>query len=218
MNTTDNLIQINDVSNITIIVKDYTNAFTKYLVSITVDPLISPIYAINSIFNLNWSSFTTFPLKIQSNSKVSVVDCKSNIISNFIHVDQLASLLILNFTSVTRWNTMWIKFVSLDSCNIKKFSDEIWLYFDEINAPAITNTFGPISTIKGTLKIFQIPSDLFTDLQNLKVVYSIEYRDWIKSSPSKTLLQLSTQESTNTHHLYVQVNDTFGKQRCYSGK
>ena len=176
MNTENSLAQTDGVSNITITLKDSTNAFTKYNMSITVDPLINPKYSNGANFILNWSNFVSIPIKIQSQSDIYAFDCQSeNLINNALYNKKL-SILEINFISNLSCKSMWIKFKSNNSWNQSVYSDNFIIYFDNNIIPAITNSFGPIYVMRGVPKLFPIPSDLFSDPQDsiLSIMLLIE--------------------------------------------
>ena len=205
MNTENSLAQTDGVSNITITLKDSTNAFTKYNMSITVDPLINPKYSNGANFILNWSSFVSIPIKIQSQSDIYATDCQNeNLISNALY-NKKSSILEINFISNLSCKSMWIKFKSNNSWNQSVYSDNFIIYFDNNIIPAITNSFGPIYVMRGVPKLFPIPSDLFSDPQDFNPIYNAT--NWIDKDSSLT--QIKVEMNNDQYYIFAQSNDTF---------
>ena len=92
--------------------------------------------------------------------------------------------------------------MSNDSCNRRIDSNQYWIHFYGNRPPAITNTFGPISVNRGEGKFFQLPSDLFTDPQNLTLTLSIS--NCVDRSSSLTKIELSKTSESEYNNILMQ--------------
>ena len=206
LDTTNILNKIDHFSSITIILIDNTNAFTKYKLNITVDPLVTPTFQIKTNFYLKWTTSISISIDAQSQPEVDVVDCDSkNQINNAIYNTKTRTVNI-NFKSYMSCRSMWVQLKSRDSWDQFIFSDKYIIYFDDGLAPAVTNTFGPISVLRGISKLFVIPFDLFTDSQDLTL--TLDATNCINKSSIYTDIRI-IKKNSNENYLFVQSNDTF---------
>ena len=125
-----------------------TNAFTKYKMNITVDPIIRPTFQIGTSFYLEWTLSNSISINAQSHSEVEVVDCKNQNQINSVTFNTKTGKVNIDFKSYLNCRSMWVQLKSKDSWNQSVFSDKYMIYFDNGLAPAITNTFGPIIILR----------------------------------------------------------------------
>ena len=194
LETTNNLFQIENSTNISIILRDSTNAFSKYNLTITVAPLSVPFFADQANFYYNWSQAISVPIDVQCKNEVDAIIWTNNTAINNLNYSKITSLLNIKCLPTQNWKPVWVKLMSNDSCNRIVYSNQYWIRFYDDRPPAITNTFGPISVNRGEGKLFQLPSDLFTDPQNLTLSLSVS--NCVDRSSSLTKIELSkTSES-----------------------
>ena len=206
LDTTNILNKIDNFSSITIILIDSTNAFTKYKMNITVDPLVTPTFQIKTTFYLKWTTSNSISIDAQSQSEIDVVDCDNKNQINSASFDTKEGKVNINFESYLSCRSIWVQLMSRDSWNQSVFSDKYIIYFDDGQVPAVTNAFGPISVFRGISKLFVVPSDLFTDSQNLTL--TLDVTNCINKSSINTSIKI-IQKNTNEKYLFVQSNDTF---------
>ena len=190
-----------------IILKDSTNAFSKYNLTITVAPLSIPLFSNQTKFYYNWSQAISVPIDVQSQNEVDAIIWTNNASIKNLSYNKDTSLLSIQLLSTKNWKPIWVKFKSNDSCNKRIDSSQYWIHFYDDRPPAITNTFGPISVNRGEGKLFKLPSDLFTDPQNLTLELSIS--NCIDKSHDLTKIKLSKNVESE-YFIFAQSNDTFG--------
>ena len=186
--------------------KDATNAFSKYNLTIDVEPLVVPLFPNATKFYLNWSEDISISIDVESQYDVNTINWNNDTTIKNFNFNKTTSLLNIKLMPAKIWKPVWIQFISKDSCNRNVYSNEFWIYFNKIRPPAITNTFGPISVNRGKSKIVKIPSDLFTDSQKLKLELSTT--NCIDKSSRFTKIQ-NFDDNENQKYIYVQSNDTF---------
>ena len=207
LNTTSNLFKIEDSTKITIILRDRTNAFSKYNLTITIEPLSIPLFSNQINFYYNWSETISVSIYVQSDNEVDVISWMNNTSIKNLSYNKNSSLLRIQLSSASNWKSVWVKLVSNDSCKRSIYSNQYWIHFSyDYPPPAITNTFGPISVNRGEGKLFQLPSDLFTDPQNLGLKLSIS--NCIDKSSSLTKIELF-KINEKEYFIFAQSNDTF---------
>ena len=206
LNTTNNLFQIENSTNISIILRDSTNAFSKYNLAITVEPLSAPLFSNQTNFYYNWSGAISVPIDVQSLNKVDVVSWMNNTAIKNLSYNKNTSLLSIQLLPTQNWKPIWVKFMSKDSCNRSIYSNQYWIYFYDDRPPAITNTFGPIFLNRGEGKLFKLPSDLFTDPQNLTLALSVS--NCIDKNHYFTKIELS-EINEDEYYVFAQSNDSF---------
>ena len=189
LETTNNLFQIEYSTNISIILRDSTNAFSKYNLTITVAPLSVPFFADQTNFYYNWSQAISVLIDVQSKNEVDAISWTNNTAIKNLSYSKITSLLSIQLFPTQNWKPIWVKFMSNDSWNRSIYSNQYWIRFYDGRPPAITNTFGPISVNRGEGKLFQLPSDLFTDPQNLTLALSVS--NCVDRSNSLTKIELS---------------------------
>ena len=174
--------------------------------TITVEPLNVPLFADQTNFYYNWLESIMVPIHVQSQNEVDAISWMNNTaIQNFSY-NKNTSLLNIQFLSTQNWKPVWVKLMSNDSCNRSIYSDNYWMHFYDDRPPAITNTFGPISVNRGEGELFSMPSDLFTDPQNLTLALSVS--NCIDKSHYFTKIELS-EINEDEYFVFAQSNDTF---------
>ena len=206
LDTTNFLFNIENSTNLTIILKDATNAFSMYNMTIEVEPFFTPLYPDTTNISLNWSKVISVPIYIQSQNDVGVISWGDNSTVESISYNKTTSLLEISFKSATSWKPVWIYFMSKNSCNRTVNSEQFWIKFYDVRSPAITNTFGPITINKGDTKLFEVPSDLFTDPQNSNLTLSIS--NCIDKSRRLTNIEIF-QKDGDENFILASSNDTF---------
>ena len=206
LETTNNLFKIEDSTNISIILRDSTNAFSKYNLTITVAPLSVPFFADQINFYYNWSEAISVPIDVKSQNKIEAVSWSNNTGIKNLYYNKNTSFLSIQFLLTQNWNPVWVKLMSNDSCNRTIYSNQYWIHFYDSRPPAITNTFGPISLNRGEGELFKLPSDLFTDPQNLTLALSVS--NCIDKSHYFTKIELS-EINEDEYFVFAQSNDTF---------
>ena len=156
-----------------VILRDTTNAFSKYNLTITVEPTSVPLFSNQTKFYYNWSEAISVPIQVQSQNKVDAISWINNTAIQNLSYNKNTSLLNIQFLSTQKWKPVWVKLMSNDSWNRSMYYSNYWIYFYGYSPPAITNTFGPISVNRGEGKLFPLPSDLFTDPQNSTLELSV---------------------------------------------
>ena len=206
LDTTNKLLQIENFTNITIVLRDSTNAFSKYNMTITVEPLNVPLFSNQTNFYYNWSESISVPIHVQSQKVVDAVSWMNDTAIKNLSYNKNASLLSIKFLPIQNWKPVWVKLMSNDSCSRITYSNQYWIYFYDGYPPAITNTFGPISVNRGEGRLFPLPSDLFTDPQNLTLALSVS--NCVDKSHYFTNIELS-KRNKDEYYIYAQSNDTF---------
>ena len=206
LDTINNKSQIDKFTNVTIILKDATNAFSKKNLTIDVEPLVVALFPNATKFYLNWSEDISISIDVESQYDVNAIIWNNDTTIKILNFNKTNSLLNIKLMPSIIWKPVWIQFISNDSCNRNVYSNEFWIYFNEVRPPAITNTFGPISVNRGESKIFAIPPDLFIDSQKLKLELSTT--NCIDKSSRFTKIKILN-DYENHRYIYVQSNDTF---------
>ena len=206
LDTTNNLFQIENFTNMSVILRDTTNAFSKYNLTITVEPTSVPLFSNQTKFYYNWSEAISVPIQVQSQNKVDAISWINNTAIQNLSYNKNTSLLNIQFLSTQKWKPVWVKLMSNDSWNRSMYYSNYWIYFYGYSPPAITNTFGPISVNRGEGKLFPLPSDLFTDPQNSTLELSVS--NCIDKSHYFTDIKLS-KRNKDEYYIFAQSNDTF---------
>ena len=206
LDTTNNLFQIENFTNMSVMLRDSTNAFSKYNMTITVEPTSVPLFSNQTKFYYNWSEAISVPIHVQSQNKVDAISWINNTAIHNLSYNMNTSLLNIQFLSTQKWKPVWVKLMSNDSCNRTMYYSNYWIYFYGYSPPAITNTFGPISVNRGEGKIFPLPSDLFTDPQNSTLELSVS--NCIDKSHYFTDIEFS-KRNKDEYYIFAQSNDTF---------
>ena len=187
--------------------KDITNAFSTYSFNISVESL--PLINFPQIENMSftWPISTLVFLQIDTEYEVKVVDCQSDKTTKSIKFDHESSSLQIDTQDLEEWKSVWVKLMSINSWGNSIYSNEFWVNFNSRYPPSITNSFGPLIVNKGISKLFQIPTDLFTSLQNNKIEYKVS--NWIDKIAKQTNIELlkhtSNENSLVVSSFYISV-------------
>ena len=72
-------------TNVTIILKDNTNAFSKYNLTIDVEPLVVPLFPNATKFYLNWSEDISISIDVESQYDVNAIIWNNDTTVKFIN-------------------------------------------------------------------------------------------------------------------------------------
>ena len=144
-----------------------------------------------------------FPVDVPSDSNITLVNCQDNTIPNFVtYIDSVHSLFI-NATTEYLWANTNLRYKSVDSWGNPYYSNWFWIYLDQGQPPAVTNTFGPLSINYGVSKLFEIPYDLFTSWKNQSLQYNVG--NWINIETKNTQFEIvSHKEYINSSNIVTQ--------------
>ena len=117
LDTTNNLFPIEKITNFTIILKDSTNAFSKYNLTVDIEPLIVPLFPKATKHYLNWSEAISIPIDIKSQYDVNIINWNRNTAIKTLSYNKTTSLLYIRFMSAKSWKSVWVRFISQDSWN-----------------------------------------------------------------------------------------------------
>ena len=206
LETASQSLQIDNQTQITLILTDETDAYSKYHINITVDSISKVVFPQIKNFTLNWSSLIDIYLGINSSSDINIKTCDESIDPAAKYFKD-NSTLELSFNSNEVWISKWYKLESIDQWSRKIYSDEFWIKFESYKPPVITNSFGPLSVNKGVLKLFDIPLDLFTDPQYSNLTLS--NTNWIDRDIKNTIIEIRAYKTQSINYLYVLTEDSF---------
>ena len=193
-NVTDGLTQID------LILADETNSWTKYILNVIVEPIVSPVFGHISDMSRQQLANGVF-INISSANQIDVVDCSSHQTINWI--DFSNSTLKLS-SNATLYNQTWFKLVSTDSCNNKVYSNSFYIIIIR-SSPVLINEFGPLIVPRGIYTLFEIPDDLFIDFDNNPLTYNASIISWSQKNFIDVGVKLSLE---NKLYLYVFSNFT----------
>ena len=189
----------NEVIPVEIILTDDTNAFSKYILNVTLLPYLSPQYG--DIETISSSDMIDgVALKITSQSFVNAVDWSSGSILSWLYFNTSSSILMLKDQMPI--NKIWCKLWSTDLCGRSICSNEfnVTQHHTSHKPPAITNTFGPLTIYVNYKFLFEVPSDLFYSSDD-SLKYSISIPNWNKNYSLTT--NLSKHIQTGRYFLYL---------------
>ena len=184
--------------SVEIVLTDETNAFSKYILNVTLLPYLSPQYEI--IKNIYINIFDGAVLYVISPSPVNVVDWSSDSILSWLYFNISSSMLMLKDQMPV--NTIWCRLWSIDLCGTSICSNEFNVTQQPIShkPPVVTNTFGPLTIYINIEFVFEIPSDLFYSSDD-SLTYSISTPNWNKNYSLKT--NLSKYNHTRQYYFYL---------------
>ena len=185
--------------SVEIVLTDDTNAFSKYILNVTLLPYQCPQY--ENIVSISSSDLIDgVALNITSPNPVNAVDWSSDSILSWLYFNTSSSMLMLKDKMPV--NTTWCKLWSTDLCGTSKCSNEFDVTQQPIahKPPVVTNTFGPLTIYVNIEYEFEVPSDLFYSSDN-SLAYSISTPSWNKHYPLKT--NLSKYKQTKQYYLYL---------------
>ena len=166
-NVTDGLTQID------LILADETNSWTKYILNVTVEPIVSPVFGQINDMSKQQLANGVF-INVTSANQIDVVDCSSHQTINWIDFSNSTLKLPQN---ATLYNQTWFKLVSTDSCNNKVYSNSFYIIIIR-SSPVLINKFGPLIVPRGIYTLFEIPDDLFIDFDNNPLTYNASIISW----------------------------------------
>ena len=202
LETASQFLQIDNQTQITLILKDETDAYSKYHINITVDSISKVVFPQIKNFTLNWSSLIDIYLGINSSSDINIETCDESIDPAAKYFKD-NSTLELSFNSNEVWISKWYKLESIDQWSSKIYSNEFWIKFETHIPPAITNSFGPLSVNKGTPMLFKIPFDMFTDPQFSNLTLS--NTNWLNQQIKNTTILIKIYEPQSINYLSNQM-------------
>ena len=106
-----------------------------------------------------------------------------------------ASSLQIDIQNYKEWKSLCAKLRSINSWGNPIYSNEFSINFNAGYPPVATNSFGPLVINKGISKLFQIPPDLFTSLQNNRIEY--QANNWIDIIAKNTQIQVVKHNASN---------------------
>ena len=191
-NFTDGLTQIG------LILVDETNSWTKYVLNITIEPILSPVFGyINDMSKQQLKSGVL--LQVTSTNLINVVDWSNNQVIIWI---SLRNSMLKVSSNISNYKQTWLRLVSTDSCTNNIYSNSFHIVLSNI-PPVLTNTIGPFIAPKGVYTLFEIADDLFIDLNNNPLIYSASITNWSQQHFWDIGVKLS---SDSKHYLYVFSN------------
>ena len=201
--------------SVEIMLTDETNAFSKYILNVTLQPNLSPQYEI--IKNIYIDLFDKVALRVISPNPVNVVDWRSdsklswlyfnNVVDwrsdsklSWLYFNTSSSMLVLKDQMPI--NTIWCKLWSTDLCGTSMCSSEFNVTQQPIShkPPVVTNKFGPLTIYVNIEFELEVSSDLFYSSDD-SLTYSVSTLSWSKHYPLKT--NLSKYNKTGQYYLYL---------------
>ena len=193
-NVTDGLTQID------LILADETNSWTKYVLNVTVEPIVSPVFGYISDMSRQQLANGVF-INITSANQIDVVDCSSHQTINWIDFSNSTLKLSQN---ATLYNQTWFKLVSTDSCDNKVYSNSFNIIITR-SSPVLIKKFDSLIVPRGIYTLFGIPNDLFIDFDNNPLTYNASIISWSQKNFIDVGIKLSLD---NMLYLYVFSNFT----------
>ena len=134
----------NEIVAAEIVLTDDTNAFSKYILSVTLQTYLTPKYEIIETISSSYL-IDGIELSVTSPSQVNVIDWNSGLILSWLYFNTSSSTLMLKDQMSV--NTIWCKLWSTDLCGTSMCSNEFNVTQQPIShkPPVVTNTFGPLT-------------------------------------------------------------------------
>ena len=185
-----------------IVLTDETNAFSKYVVNVTLQSYFGPQYGIIETISSN-DLIKGVVINATSSNIINIVDWDSNLTLPWLYFNTSYSMLILKSQMPVNMN--WCKLWSTDLWGTYMCSNEfnITQQSDIVMPPVITNLFGPLTIYVNQEFIFKVPSDLFYSADD-SLDYSISVPYWNRNYPLES--KLAKHNKTEQYYLYLSSN------------
>ena len=190
--------EIEQSTVITIVIENVEGAWTKYNLTVIVDPIIEPTFGIIRDITVPFGVISQITVNLSSNTEIFAENWYKNQTLSWININKNSSTIFINATNPSN-QIIWVKLISFDIWGNKYESNKFNVGFELPNPPTVTNKLGPLVLFVGDEKLFLIPNDLFTSLYNL--TYSVSVIHWTIDSYLKSMIQKST--ISNETFLYV---------------
>ena len=194
-------LNTSEVMNIRIRITNEDNAWTEYNQTVTVDPLISPVFGTINNLTVSANTVTEFDYVFTGSSAVTAVDWQTNATISWVSLNRASNKLIIVFNSnYILSNQQWVRLKSSDSWGNTVYSNNFTISVSNLTSSRITvsNTFGPLIAFVGEKKLFKIPDDLFRSEEDYYL--SINIIEWQSISSIECYLE---QSETKGNFIYV---------------
>ena len=182
-----------------IVLTDETNAFSKYVLNVTLQSYFGPQYGIIETISSN-DLIKGVVINATYSKIINIVDWDSNLTLPWLYFNTSNSMLILKRKMSA--NISWCKLWSTDLWGTYMCSNEfnITQQPDIFMPPVITNLFGPLVIYINQEFIFEVPSDLFYSSDD-SLDYSISFPYWNRNYPLNS--KLAKYSLAEQYYLYL---------------
>ena len=205
LNTSNIVYQIPETTKIIVRIINSMEAWTKYNLTINVQPISTPVFGqINDVI-LNKNATTILKIDYEGTSKVITSNWSNKKQISWILFNDTSHELIIEEKCINN-GSLWVILMAYDSCSNEIYSNKFNLSLPIITPLCITNTFGPLTVFKGEKKLFVIPSDLFSSSNPHTLLLSANVLNCSTYSRITTKIFYSNED--DSQYLYVNSNST----------
>ena len=201
-NFADLSLNISETTIVPLKLVNEKNAWKIYNLTINLEPYVYPSFTYINNITVNYNEVTEKHLNNQSSSNdIYAVDWTSNLTIAWIKYEKQNSTLQLMPSDINVVNQC-VKLSSVDSCKIKRNSNEFFIIIKYSSTPpAIGNTFGPLNVYTGESKLFLIPNDLFISDSQFPLQYAVS----VLSCSVKSILFTNIAKSDKDGRFYMYI-------------
>ena len=201
-NFADLRLNISETTIVPLKLVNEKNAWKIYNLTINLEPYFYLSFTYINNITVNYNEVTEKHLNNQSSSNdIYAVDWTSNLTIAWIKYEKQNSTLQLMPSDINVVNQC-VKLSSVDSCKIKRNSNEFFIIIKYSSTPpAIGNTFGPLNVYTGESKLFLIPNDLFISDSQFPLQYAVS----VLSCSVKSILFTNIAKSDKDGRFYMYI-------------
>ena len=203
LNTTNMNLQIPETTLVTIKITNSMDAWSKYNLTINVEPILIPTFGEISHISLTKNKTEKFKIEYEGNSSAIAVDCLTKTQLSWANFNYSSRELIIDRERMNTQN-QWIYLKTYDTWNREIYSNKFYVSLLNLIPLYIGNKLGPLKMFKGEKKLFKIPPDLFISSYPQTLKLSVNVVEWSTNSQVVTKIEFSVK--LNSYFLYANSN------------